>query len=145
VTADARPQPRPVLYHLAVAAEWEAARASGGPYRRSTLGRSLHDEGFVHCSFADQVTGVADRFYRGRSDIVLLTIDPARLGVEVRVEDLTGDGERFPHVYGPVPIEAVLRADGVPLTPDGRLAPGPLLGGPADPRGVDDPGAAPLA
>jgi uncharacterized protein (DUF952 family) len=110
-----------VLFHLALAGDWTPTRASGGPYRRSTIGRSLEEEGFVHCSFAGQVAGVADRFYRGRDDVVLLEIDPARLGAEVRVEDLVGAGERFPHVYGPVPVAAVVRATPVPRGPDGRL------------------------
>jgi uncharacterized protein (DUF952 family) len=111
-----------VLYHLALADEWAATREAGGPYERSTIGRSLADEGFVHCSFAGQVRGVADRFYCGRADVVLLELDPDRLGAEVRVEDLVGAGERFPHVYGPVPLDAVVRATPVPLGPDGRLA-----------------------
>jgi uncharacterized protein (DUF952 family) len=119
----------PVLYHLALADEWAAAQAAGGPYRRSTIGRSLADEGFVHCSFAGQVRGVADRFYGGRADVVLLEIDPARFAAEVRVEDLIGAGERFPHVYGPIPLAAVVRATPVALGPDGRLVLDGLLDG----------------
>ena len=69
--------------HLAVAGEWERAR-SAGTYDRSTIDTSLAEEGFIHCSFPDQVQATADRYYRGRDDIVLLRIDPARLGVEVR-------------------------------------------------------------
>ena len=127
-------EPPSLLYHLALADDWATARAAGRPYDRSTIGRSLEEEGFVHCSFADQVGGVADRFYRGRDDVVLLVIDPARLGAEVRVEDLIGAGERFPHVYGPLPLDAIVRATPVPLGPDGRLAVGTSLGE------VDNPG-----
>jgi glutathione S-transferase len=115
------------LYHLALADEWDAARRAGGPYRRSTIGRSLEDEGFVHCSFAHQVAGVAERFYRGRPDVVLLVLDPARLGAEVRVEDLVGTGEAFPHVYGPLPLAAVVRTAPVPRDDDGRLLVDALL------------------
>jgi glutathione S-transferase len=124
VPSPARPEH---LYHLAIADEWEAARASGGPYERSTIGRSLADEGFIHCSFAGQVQGVADRFYGGRTDVVLLVVDPARLDGEVRVEDVVGAGEAFPHLYGPLPLGAVVRVVAVPVDADGRLAVTALL------------------
>lgn len=46
-------QTRPHIYHLALRHAWEAAREEGGPYRRSTIDRSLDDEGFIHCSYRD--------------------------------------------------------------------------------------------
>lgn len=108
------------IYHLAVRAEWDRA-VTDGHYRRSTIDTTLDDEGFIHASFAEQVQGVADRYYRGRDDIVLLTIDPGRLDVELRVEDLTGRGESFPHLYGPLPVIAVVDVLPVPTDVDGRL------------------------
>jgi uncharacterized protein (DUF952 family) len=104
------------LYHLALARDW----AAGGDYAVSTVGRSLADEGFVHCSFAEQVQRTADRFYRGRADVVLLVVDPERLTSPVKVED-AGGGESFPHVYGPINRDAVVRAVPVPLDEGGRL------------------------
>ena len=101
-----RPGP---IYHLALREEWDAAVAEGS-YRRSTLGRSLAEEGFIHCSFAHQVEGVADLFYKGRSDVVRLTVDPSRLGSAVRVEG------GFPHIYGPLPIEAVVDVEPLRMT-----------------------------
>jgi uncharacterized protein (DUF952 family) len=94
------------IYHLAVRAEWETARADG-EYRRSTLGASLDEVGFIHCSLARQVQTIADLVYRGRDDVVLVEIDPARLDAEVRVEP-AGDDE-YPHLYGPLPMGAVVR------------------------------------
>ena len=90
------------IYHLALRDEWDEA-ADAGEYRRSTLGVSLKEQGFVHCSFADQVQGIADLVYAGRDDVVVLTIDEARLGdgVDVKVEG------GYPHIYGPLPIGAV--------------------------------------
>jgi uncharacterized protein (DUF952 family) len=85
------------------------------PYRRSTVDRSLEEEGFIHCSFSDQVQGVADRFYRGRTDVVLLTVDTSRLDADVKVEN------GFPHIYGPLPVEAVISVDPVSCDEDGRL------------------------
>ncbi len=114
------------IFHLAVAAEWERARASGA-YDRSTIDTSLAEEGFIHCSFPHQVQATADRYYRGRDDIVLLAVRPDRLGVDVVVEEASS-GERFPHVYGPIPVDAVTSATPVPLGADGRLDLGSLSG-----------------
>lgn len=97
-----------MIYHLALAGEWDEAVARGGPYERSTIGRSLAEQGFIHCSFEHQVAGTAARFYAGRDDVVVLHIDPGRLEHDVRVEDLLGSGEAFPHLYGPLPVEAVV-------------------------------------
>lgn len=108
------------LHHLALAEAWARAQASG-EYDRSTIDRSLAEEGFIHCSFAEQVQGTADRYYRGRDDVVLLTVDPSRLRAEVRVEASPSTGEGYPHVYGPIPVAAVTSVQPVPLGPDGRL------------------------
>ena len=115
------------IYHLALRDEWLQAVDSGVGYRRSTLGRALEDEGFIHCSFADQVQRIADLVYRDRTDVVLLVIDPSRLGAEVRVEATDGGDEAFPHIYGPVPPAAVVAVKDVPVDAAGRLTVEPLL------------------
>jgi len=94
------------IWHLAVDVEWEEALARGGPYRRSTLGKSLEEVGFIHCSFEDQVAGTARLIYPGRTDLVLLTVETDRLAAEVIVED------GFPHIYGELPLEAVVETRG---------------------------------
>jgi uncharacterized protein (DUF952 family) len=109
------------IYHLAVRDEWHDAMVRGAPYQRSTLARSLESEGFIHCSFASQVRMIADALFRGRDDIVLLTIDPIRVEAEIRVEDLDGGDEGFPHIYGPLPLGAVTRTNEVPVGDDGGL------------------------
>ncbi|HLI25400.1 MAG TPA: DUF952 domain-containing protein [Acidimicrobiales bacterium] len=120
------------LFHLAVRAEWEAARAGGNGYRRSTIDRSLADEGFIHCSFASQVQGVAERFYQGRRDLVLLVIDASLIPCPLKVEG------GFPHIYGPLPIGAVVAAEPVPMGSDGAAQVAPLLERWAG--GIDNPG-----
>jgi glutathione S-transferase len=117
------------IYHLALRDEWQQALDGGVAYRRSTLGKSLEAEGYIHCSFARQVQAIADLVYHGRHDVVLLEIDPARVKAEVRVEGPDGGEQGFPHIYGPLPIEAVVHASDVPLDTDGRLAVNALLGG----------------
>ena len=110
------------LYHLALSSDWEQAQSTGS-YVGSTLGRSLEDEGFVHCSLHHQLRGVADGFYRGREDVILLEIDPAALTHEVRFEAPGPEPglQKFPHVYGPIPTAAVLKAVPLAPDPDGRL------------------------
>jgi glutathione S-transferase len=99
-----------VIFHLALASDWETARASGA-YRVSTIGMSLDEVGYIHCSFADQVDVVGERFYAGRPDVLLLSIDDDRVPSEIRVENLEGGEEQFPHIYGPLPVAAVVSVE----------------------------------
>lgn len=95
------------LFHVALASDWAKAQQVG-EYRVSTLGRTLDEVGFVHASYRGQVAGVLAAFYSGvREPLLLLAIDPARLGCEVRAEEAVPGGERFPHIYGPIPVAAV--------------------------------------
>ncbi len=100
------------IYHLAHRSDWYAAQQSGR-YEISTRGVTLQGEGFIHCSFADQIAGVAERFYADDpAELVVLDIDPGKLaaaGVELRIEEAPGTAERFPHIYGPIPPTAVVR------------------------------------
>jgi uncharacterized protein (DUF952 family) len=115
------------IYHLALEDEWQEAVRTGCAYRRSTLGRSVGEVGFIHCSLPGQVQAVADQAYGGRRRVVLLTIDRSRLTDEVRMENLDGGEELFPHLYGELPLDAVVGVDPVPVGDDGRLAVAPLL------------------
>jgi len=103
------------IFHIATAADWRRTLGTG-TYTTSTVGRTLDEEGFIHASRRDQVQGVFDRYYAGLGeDLVLLTIDPARLEAEVRVEAVGDD--TYPHVYGPITRSAVI--DVVPLSRKG--------------------------
>ncbi|HEX7839287.1 MAG TPA: DUF952 domain-containing protein [Kofleriaceae bacterium] len=110
-----------IILHITTRAAWEAARAAGS-YRDPSLER----EGFIHCSTPAQAVGTADRYFRGRDDLVLLCIDESRL-TDVRHEPpaVIGGapdpraGEWFPHVYGPIALDAVVRVVPFPCDPDG--------------------------
>jgi uncharacterized protein (DUF952 family) len=109
------PQPQETLLHIAERRHWESARDTGVSYTMSTLGRTLDEEGFIHCSSdLAQVEGVLSRFYKDidRSALVLLVIDPAELAAPVRHEP--ADGDLFPHIYGPIPLSAVIDVRSVP-------------------------------
>lgn len=103
------------VWHLAERPHWEAALASGS-YDRSTRGATLAQVGFIHASRPDQLPGVAgDHYARVEEELLVLEIDPAvlsRHGVEIRVEPgdpADPDSERYPHLYGPLPVAAVTR------------------------------------
>lgn len=89
------------IYHLAEPGDWAA---STDEYRTA----SLDEEGYIHCSNADQLAGVARRHFLFQNDLILLTIDPAPLGDSLIYEDLYDLGEPFPHIYGPLPTNVVL-------------------------------------
>jgi uncharacterized protein (DUF952 family) len=70
--------------------------------------QSLTHEGFVHLSYVDQVLGTADRFYLDLPDPVAVEFARGRLGAAVLDEDSYGTGQRFPHLYAPVPVAAAV-------------------------------------
>jgi len=107
------------LYHAAIPEQWERARIAGA-YTMSTRDRSLDDEGFIHCSYRHQVEQVANTFYADLPDLVLMEIDPQQLNVAVVDESPDGDDERYPHVYGPIPLHAVVAAGPWVRSRDGR-------------------------
>jgi RimJ/RimL family protein N-acetyltransferase len=110
------------IYHITRAGDWEAAQRSGS-YQLSTRDRSLEQVGFIHCSYAHQVAGVANAIYQGERDLVLLVIDPGRLTAELRPEPAVPGGERFPHIYGLLNIDAVVETRSYPPKQDGTFGP----------------------
>jgi uncharacterized protein (DUF952 family) len=116
--------------HLTSRTEWLAAQQAG-----EYLAPSLQTEGFIHCSTEHQIVRVADSFYAGKHGLVLLVIDPSRLRPELRWEppshptpqaDLPPSDEHFPHLYGPLNLEAVVRVVDFEPNPDGRFSLPPL-------------------
>ncbi len=111
-----------LIYHIATRADWERARADG-EYTRSSVDKTLAEEGFIHASAASQVAGTANKYYRDvPGDLVLLVIDPGRLRAEVRYEDVPGAELPFPHIYGPLNVDAVVAARPFAAGPDGTFA-----------------------
>lgn len=90
------------LFHLAEPVAWARSTDVYSP-------PSVEEEGFVHCSTGNQLPVVARERYLNHNGLILLTIDPEALDHEALVyEDLYGEGEEFPHVYGPLPTSAVV-------------------------------------
>src|SRR5215216_4295957 len=101
-----------MIYHISSRQAWQEARERGD-YRAD----SLESEGFIHCSTETQILPVAEKFYKGQSGLLLLKIDPAQLSSELRWEPPSGGspppgvpaGASFPHVYGPINLDAVVK------------------------------------
>ena len=108
------------VFHIAVARQWAEATTA---YRPETF----DDDGFIHCSTASQVMKVARRRFRGRADLVLLRIDPELVEPEIRIENLEGGDELFPHIYGELDLSAVTGLEPLVLGADGEFITPTLL------------------
>ncbi len=93
------------IFHICLADAWNHARLAA-----SYQADSLHSEGFIHLSTRAQWPRVRRERFAGVSDLVLLEVDPSKLRWELRWE---GDPEPFPHLYGPLNLEAVVSVAGV--------------------------------
>ena len=120
------------LVHLAERARWDAARARG-----SYLPAEWDRDGFIHLSSLHQLLTPANRFHRGRQDLVALVVDAHLLGAAVVWEAGTGTVERFPHLYAALTPMAVLGAYPMRPEPDGGfLLPPPLMRAVRSPLGT---------
>ncbi len=107
-----------MIYRISEATVWADAQRQG-----FYASPDLAAEGFIHFSERHQVAGVAQRYYRGKQGLILLQVDEARLNadIECRRENTTGGRELFPHVYGGVPLTAVVRSAPFRLLEDGSV------------------------
>ena len=95
-----------MIFHLVEAGVWADHRAGG--HGDAPVG-APGPEGFVHCCDEHQIAGVVERFFPAGSRLVALGVDPTRLAAETRYEEgADRPGERFAHVYGTIPVNAVI-------------------------------------
>ena len=102
------------LFHITTAEEAAGAMETG-----KYSPRRFEEEGFIHCSYVHQITRVANLRFREQTGLVLLQIDPVRLDSRVVEENLEGGNELFPHIYGRLPMKAVVKIHGFPCSRDG--------------------------
>ena len=93
----------PIIYHVATAASWNAAKEKGF-YGHP----SLEKEGFIHCSQDHQVAGVLERYFKGQAGLVKLVIDTDRLSSKYVFDWSPSSQDTFPHIYGPINTDAVI-------------------------------------
>ena len=110
------------LVHLAEKPVWAEA---GG--KTAYFPREWERDGFIHLSSVDQVLTPANRFYRGRDDLVALVVDAHYLGDAVVWEPGTDTEELFPHLYATLPADSVLTEVDFPPQPDGGFVLPPAL------------------
>ena len=103
------------VYKVCSETEWRAACAAG-EYTGSADDKR---DGFVHLSTASQLEGTLARHFTGRTDLVQVAFDPAKLGNTLKWEASRG-GAIFPHVYGALPTADALSVEVLPLDDDGR-------------------------
>lgn len=107
-----------MILHLTSQKDWLEAQEQG-----TYTAPSLDAQGFIHCSTEAQILRVANAFYREMPDPVVLWIDPERLNAPLRWESPNPNdpltGERFPHLYGPLNLDAVVRISELKRDADG--------------------------
>src|SRR5512139_1552762 len=103
-----------IILHIAQLEDWKKA-LEVGDYRAG----SLSTEGFIHCSRPEQVLQVANTLFRDKAGLVLLCIDRDLVAAPIRDENLEGGEDRFPHIYGPLNLDAVRQVINFPSGPDG--------------------------
>ncbi len=116
------------IYHITSREAAQAALQSG-EYRAE----SLASQGFIHFSQLHQLLGVANAFYKGLHDQVILVVDPDRLTGQLKYEapvhpstaersTAPSADQRFPHLYGPLNFEAVIQVVDLPASDDGSFS-----------------------
>jgi uncharacterized protein (DUF952 family) len=110
-----------LIYKILSVADWEAAQQAG----RFDGSADDRRDGFIHFSDRGQVIGTAAKYFAGQSGLLLLTVDPGRLA-DLRWER-SRDDALFPHLYGPLELNAVVRVDRLPDDQDAADAIGAVL------------------
>ena len=90
-----------MIHHVMTPEGW-ARFQEAGTSEQSTRDLTLAEEGFIHCSYAEQLEGTLGRYYADLDEVVVVTLDPEQLSSEIKIEN------GFPHVYGPLELEAVV-------------------------------------
>ena len=91
-----------IIYHITTKLEWKAAQAKG-KYEAF----SLNEEGYIHCSEERQLDEVLERYFKGKKDLIKLVIDTEKLSSPLIYDWSPSIEDTFPHVYGPINVEAV--------------------------------------
>ena len=110
-----------MILHIVARSDWDSALARG-IYAPPSLGA----EGFIHCSTRAQILSTANRFYRGRTGIVILCIDESRLAAAPQYESSDSalgeaSAHLFPHLYAPLNLDAVVQVIDFPCGADGTF------------------------
>jgi uncharacterized protein (DUF952 family) len=92
-----------MIYHVLKADEWEYARK-----QKDYTPATFDQDGFIHLCKADQFEAVVSRYFLGQGDLATLCLAPEALNAPLRYENLLGGDELYPHLYGPLNLDAVM-------------------------------------
>jgi uncharacterized protein (DUF952 family) len=109
------------IYKICDAALWRSAEQAGA-FHGAAIDTS---DGYIHFSTGAQVRETAAKYFAGLADLVLVAVDGEALGASLRYEPARG-GALFPHLYGVLPMSAVLWVKPLPLGPGGHVFPDAL-------------------
>lgn len=101
------------LYHITEVKQWKDAQVYGEYQPKQFI-----NDGFIHCSYKHQLIEVANRFYKRQNNLVILVIDTPKIPSKIITENLEGGTELFPHIYGKLPLDAVLNVIDLPSNLD---------------------------
>jgi|AntAceMinimDraft_1070359.scaffolds.fasta_scaffold12355_4 uncharacterized protein (DUF952 family) len=104
-----------IIYHIVDKRAWKD-NARSGAYQPSTV----ETEGFIHCSTASELQNTANRFFKGKSGLLLVLISTGQVRAEIKFEQ-SGDHGIFPHIYGSLNLDAVLDTISLIPEPDGTF------------------------
>lgn len=106
-----------IIYKICPRPLWQQAERDG-IFRGAPV--DLRD-GFIHFSTAAQLAGTAAKHFAGESNLLLIAVDADSLGPALAWENSHGRSSgKFPHLYGELPLSAVLRVEPLPLGRDGH-------------------------
>ena len=91
-----------LIYHIVLPEDWAAFDTD------LYFAPSLASEGFIHCSFEHQLDAVIGRYYGNRDRVVVLEIESDRL-MSRTVNEPSTNSEIYPHIYGPINRDAIVR------------------------------------
>lgn len=94
-----------IIYHIVLPETWETFKD-----KDFYEAESLHNEGFIHCSFAEQIKGVLGRYYKGVEKVLILTIDSEKLTSNL-VNEPSTNNEIYPHIYGQINRDAIVEIE----------------------------------
>lgn len=105
-----------LILHITTQEAWATAVAHG-----TYTADSLESEGFIHCSAPEQVLMPANAMFKGQTNLVLLCLDSRKINARLVYEDCYESGHQFPHIYGPLNLDAVAAVVAFPPQPDGSF------------------------